>query len=68
MTLTSHWSTPKTGGERCLCPKCGWAGPLSECNPRIGEVVLCPKCSHWVELRDPQTDNRVGKEGKHEAA
>ena len=54
MILTSHWSKPKTGGEQSLCPKCGWSGTLSECAHRADAIVLCPKCNHWVELKDPQ--------------
>lgn len=62
MTIVNHWNTPKTGEEQCLCPECGWSGLVKDCNPRIDTIALCPKCNHWVELRDPPKDNRVRKE------
>lgn len=61
MTLTRHWNTPKIGGEQCLCPECGWSGKISDCNPRLDEIALCPKCGHWVELRNSPKDNTERK-------
>lgn len=59
MTIIRHWTTPKIGGEQCLCPECGWSGTVSKCNPRIDDVALCPKCGHWVEYRNPLKDSAV---------
>ncbi len=61
MALIRAWSTPKAGGEQCLCPGCGWSGSLSKCDPQLDEVALCPKCGHWVEYRDPPEDNTMRK-------
>ena len=53
MTFINAWTTPKVGEGQCLCPKCGWSGKVEDCNPRVDKIALCPKCSHWVEYKDP---------------
>lgn len=36
----------------CICPDCGWEGKLKACSPKIDELITCPKCGHWIEIKN----------------